>query len=250
MEKLEFKNLDLSKLQKLEGVLCSNKLYINNEYLYKIFNLEIVDENQVCEIKRKISLFDNVNLDFLVTPEKCFYDVDVLKCVVSKFIKNSETINALVVRKGILYTLDNIIDASKKLQKLHYCGKNIVVGDMHFDNIIVDDKNNVYFIDTEGYGIGDFKPTFIPNVTSSFYDWMNYRQKRDINMDKVSFLLSFFGVIFEKNIMSIGEYTYDEKSEKLTFLKDLKEVYEDLKYTYHEVPDMPYLYELLPKKVK
>ena len=50
--------------------------------------------------------------------------------------------------------------------------------------------------------------------------------------------------------MSIGEYAYDEKSEQLKFLKDLKEVFEDLKYTYHTVPDMPYLYELLPKKVK
>ena len=78
MEKLEFNNLDLNKLQELEGVLCSNKLYIDNEYLYKIFNLEIVDESQVDEIKRKISLFDSVNLDFLVTPEKCFYDGDTL----------------------------------------------------------------------------------------------------------------------------------------------------------------------------
>lgn len=250
MEKLEFNKLDLNKLQELEGVLCSNKLYIDNEYLYKIFNLEIVDEDQVDEIKRKISLFDSINLDFLVTPEKCFYDGDTLKCVASKFIKNSETINDLAIRKGVSYALDNIIDASKKLRKLHYCGKNIVVGDMHFDNIIVDDKNKVYFIDVEGYGIEDFKPTFIPNVTSSFYDWMNYRQKRDMNMDRVSFLLSLFGVVFEKNIMSIGEYTYDEKSEQLTFLKDLKEVFEDLKYIYHTVPDMPYLYELLPKKVK
>lgn len=213
LEKLEFNNLDLNKLQELKDVLCSNKLYIDNEYLYKIFNLEIVDESQVDEIKRKISLFDSVNLDFLVTPEKCFYDGDTLKCVASKFIKNSETINDLAIRKGVSYALDNIIDASKKLRKLHYCGKNIVVGDMHFDNIIVDDKNKVYFIDVEGYGIEDFKPTFIPNVTSSFYDWMNYRQKRDMNMDRVSFLLSLFGVVFEKNIMSIGEYTYDEKSE-------------------------------------
>lgn len=250
LEKLEFNNLNLNKLQELKDVLCSNKLYIDNEYLYKIFNLEIVDESQVDEIKRKISLFDSVNLDFLVTPEKCFYDGDTLKCVASKFIKNSETINDLAIRKGVSYALDNIIDASKKLRKLHYCGKNIVVGDMYFDNIIVDDKNKVFFIDVEGYGIEDFKPTFIPNVTSGFYDWMNYRQKRDINMDKVSFLLSLFGVVFEKNIMSIGEYAYDEKSEQLTFLKDLKEVFEDLKYTYHTVPDMPYLYELLPKKVK
>lgn len=97
MEKLEFNNLDLNKLQELEGVLCSNKLYIDNEYLYKIFNLEIVDESQVDEIKRKISLFDSVNLDFLVTPEKCFYDGDTLKCVASKFIKNSETINDLAI---------------------------------------------------------------------------------------------------------------------------------------------------------
>ena len=52
MEKLEFNNLNLNKLQELKDVLCSNKLYIDNEYLYKIFNLENVDESQVDEIKR------------------------------------------------------------------------------------------------------------------------------------------------------------------------------------------------------
>ena len=40
LEKLEFNNLNLNKLQELKDVLCSNKLYIDNEYLYKIFNLE------------------------------------------------------------------------------------------------------------------------------------------------------------------------------------------------------------------
>ena len=52
LEKLEFNNLNLNKLQELKDVLCSNKLYIDNEYLYKIFNLENVDESQVDEIKR------------------------------------------------------------------------------------------------------------------------------------------------------------------------------------------------------
>ena len=53
LEKLEFNNLNLNKLQELKDVLCSNKLYIDNEYLYKIFNLENVDESQVDEIKEK-----------------------------------------------------------------------------------------------------------------------------------------------------------------------------------------------------
>lgn len=72
LEKLEFNNLNLNKLQELKDVLCSNKLYIDNEYLYKIFNLENVDESQVDEIKRKISLFDSVNLDFFSYTRKMF----------------------------------------------------------------------------------------------------------------------------------------------------------------------------------
>ena len=36
LEKLEFNNLNLNKLQELKDLLCSNKLYIDNEYLYKV----------------------------------------------------------------------------------------------------------------------------------------------------------------------------------------------------------------------
>ena len=42
LEKLEFNNLNLNKLQELKDVLCSNKLYIDNEYLYNNdVNIEI-----------------------------------------------------------------------------------------------------------------------------------------------------------------------------------------------------------------
>ena len=46
--------------------------------------------------------------------------------------------------------------------------------------------------------------------------------------------------------MSISEYSYDEKSEQIKILKDLKDVYLDLRYTYYDVPTVPYFHEIIP----
>ena len=45
-----------------------------------------------------------------------------------------------------------------------------------------DNKN--YFIDTEGYGIRDYKPSDMPSITYNFYNWMNHYPKKNRNMDR------------------------------------------------------------------
>ena len=64
-------------------------------------------------------------------------------------------------------------------------------------------------------------------------------------MDKISFFLALFSSIFNKNIISVSENEYEIKSKQILILEKLKDVFLDLKYSYAEEPDMPYLYEVI-----
>ena len=155
------------------------------------------------------------------------------------------TLNELLQRKGIVDSLSTLKDASIRLSRLHRDSDRILVGDMHFDNIIIDDKGNNHFIDVESYGIQSLKPSDIPSITYNYYTWMNYYICHSSNMDKISFFLALFSSIFNKNIISVSENEYEIKSKQILILEKLKDVFLDLKYSYAEEPDMPYLYEVI-----
>lgn len=245
MLKIDYSSIDFDSIKRLKGVLATNYIYLNDDKLYKIFNEKRLLLEEIESINSKIDLFDKIkDLDFLIIPNRKIMDNNNLKGIETKYLKNSLTLNDYIFKNGITKSLENIYDASKKLCKMHNNEAKIIVGDMHFDNILVSNGKN-YYIDTEGYGIYGTKPIFIPAVTNTFYDWMNYKLETDKNMDKVSFWLAFFGSIFEKNVISVGEYTYDTYAEKIEILKQIKDIYLDLKYTYNLIPDMPYFSEVI-----
>ena len=248
MEIIDYNNINFDKLKKLENILCTNDIYVDGNKIYKIFNQK---DNELNNILEKLKLFESIYLDYFIVPKEIIFKDGNFIGIITRYIKKSDTFGNLSYKNGILSIIENLIDVSYKLKSLHYMSDRIVVGDMHFNNIIVDKDNKNYFIDTEGYGIRDYKPSDIPSITYNFYNWMNYYPKKDRNMDRISFILSFLELIFQKNVMSISEYSYDEKSEQIKILKDLKDVYLDLKYTYYDVPTVPYLHEIIkPNHIK
>ena len=117
---------------------------------------------------------------------------------------------------------------------------------MHFENILIT-NNNYYFLDVDSFGIYKFLPENIPLDVYNFCNYMNYRIDKNQNLDRLGFILNFYRLIFQNNIYNVSEKQYDSYTEKYEFLSQLKEVFLDLKYSYKELPPIPYIHEVLTK---
>ena len=133
------------------------------------------------------------------------------------------------------------------MQKIHNLEGRPVIGDMNFNNIGIDKNYNHYFFDLDSYGIYNMKPDDVSKVLASYCDYMNYSIEKNQDEDRLSFMLSLFSSIFGKNVYAIGVKEYDEYIEKYPLLQELKDVFLDLKMSYGEIPDLPYLHELVRK---
>ena len=52
-------------------------------------------------------------------------------------------------------------------------------------------------------------------------------------------------MMFDKSLLSVSVKEYDDLSEEYKFLHDLKDVFMDLKSSYGELPDVPYIHTLV-----
>ncbi len=244
MTNIKFEDIDFSKLSKLEDVCSTNDVYLFENKIIKIFKK--YKQEELKDLEKKIELLGEKSyFDFLNIPQEKIIKDNKLSGIILPFINNSMILNELLQRKGIVDSLSILKDASIRLSRLHRDSDKILVGDMHFDNIIIDGKGNNNFIDVESYGIQSLKPSDIPSITYNYCTWMNYYICHSSNMDKISFFLALFSSIFNKNIISVSENEYEIKSEQILILEKLKDVFLDLKYSYAEEPDMPYLYEVI-----
>ena len=57
---------------------------------------------------------------------------------------------------------------SLSLKKIHTDPRNIVIGDLHFGNIIIDSNLNHYFIDMDSCMIDGLLPERLPNIIVSY----------------------------------------------------------------------------------
>lgn len=250
MERINFSSINFSKLQRLQFEEGKNaKLYTNKHFkreLYKIYNQPNLTEN--IEKEKKLEIFSKVDgIDGLVKPIALIHDDSNHIGYTTKFI-DSLKLSDMKIKDNDGEILSILVKASNDLKKMHNNKQNIIVGDLHFDNIIVDRKQNPHFIDIDSYGIGEYKPNNLPNTLYSYCDYMNYDIKYSKSMDRLSFMLNTFCFIFDKNFVNISLNEYDEKTYELPFLRNMRELFIDMKNSYSEAPDVGYLDDIIKVK--
>lgn len=148
--------------------------------------------------------------------------------------------------KSLLQLLSRI---SVTLKKIHKRSEGIIFGDISFYNILITEIESVldyFFIDFDGVLIGkDFKNDRIALLTKDYTEYRSVRLKINKNFDRLTFLLCFLESIFNKTITEVSMYQYDEMSERIEILRDLRNLIIELKKTEGTVPDIPYFHEIL-----
>ena len=143
---------------------------------------------------------------------------------------------------------DKLIDISLELEEMHQNKEKIILGDINYKNIIVDEKSDDFsFIDFDGVGIKRMEPM---TISAPLFEYLenrkiDYRGKQ--NYDRLAYLLAFYQTVFHKSIDEVSEDEFEMKTDELPFLNRSRYDFKVLKKKNKTVKDMPYFHDIFSK---
>lgn len=241
MELLNFDDINYDKLKKLNSNnTTESTLFYDDKVIYKIYKNFIESYRK----KKKILLLnDGESISNVIIPDKLILDgIFTLGCGM-KYIKNANTFRKYKNSISFILLLYLI---SLSLKKIHNDPRNIVIGDLHFDNIIIDGELNHYFIDIDSCMINGILPERISNIIMCYVQNRgNFSFDVSRETDKLSMFLAMIEAMFNKDIDRVSVYEYDKKIDEIYTLKNMREYFLKIKNTKGCIPDIPYLDELI-----
>lgn len=259
MKKIYFEDIDLDKLHTIEGTTHKEStIFYDETTIYKIFDDLYGQERKNKQTKVEL-LGDGLSLPNTVMPrEEIVYEFlnNRFEGYTMDYIKHSKTLyKTFLDGKNIdkLVTILNTI--SKSLEIIHKDPRNIILSDVHVENIIIDKQFNPYIIDIDSCKIDGLKNDSIPMTLKHYLQNRHlFRSMEETettkNTDKLCFLMMIIGLIFNKQIDRISIYEYDEKMEDINILKNMREIILEIRKS-KTIPEVPYFHEIIiPKLTK
>lgn len=241
MQIINKRDIDFNKLNKLNwSKSTESTLYYDEELFYKMF----ADLFLAIRKKKKLMLLNDGNvISDVVIPNILINDGLITSGCAMERIKGARSLYKYK-NSDIFMMLVYLVSLS--LKKIHNDPRNIVVGDLHFNNIIVDNKGQHHFIDFDSCMIDGIAADRLPkNLKYYVFDRGNFKFEVGKDTDRFCLFLSTLGAIFGKDIDYISEKEYDEKSEMIYTLKNMRSFFLEVKKNNKGIPDIPYLSELI-----
>jgi len=253
MERIYLDDIDLCRLSEIRG--ADNKesvLFHDKNTVYKIFN-DLHDYERTRKQTKIELLGDGLPLPITVMPkEELVYGFlnNRFEGNTMDYITASKTLyQAFVKNKNLRVLLPLLIRISKSLEEIHSDPRNIVISDLHAENIIVDKNYNPYIVDIDSCKIDGIKNDAIPMTLKHYL--LNRQLFRSIdetetttNTDRLCFLMMVLGLIFNKHIDRISMHQYDEVAERIVMLQTMRELVLEIKKST-TIPEVPYFHEIV-----
>ncbi len=240
MKILDIRDIDFNELEMLDVLSSESTLYYDEKLFYKLYdNLQNIQRKE-----KKILLLNDGNNEFdAVIPHILIKNRLITYGCAMERIKNTNSL--IKYKKSDIFIL-LLYAVSLSLKKIHNDPRNIVVGDLHFNNILIDNKGRHHFIDFDSCMIDGIPHDRIPN---NFMEYVgnrgNFEFKVGQDTDKLCMILSFINSLFGKGIDSLSIDEYDEKAEKIYTLKNLRDIVLGIKNNSFGIPCVPYLHEII-----
>lgn len=253
MEKLFLEDINLCRLSNIKGTSnVESVLFHDKKTVYKIFN-DLHDDKRKRKQQKVELLADGKPLPITIMPkEELVYGIfnNRFEGYTMDYISSSKTLyKAFLKNKRLNILLPLLIAISKSLEEIHSDPRDIAIGDIHVENIIVDKHYNPYFVDIDSCKIANLKDDAIP-MTLKYY-LINRHLFRSIdetevtkNTDKLCFLIMSLGIIFDKHIDRITINEYDTLTEKINILKNMRNIFIEMKQS-SIVPEVPYFHQIV-----
>lgn len=246
MKKIDITSINLDKVVKINDNMSSESaIYHDNKIVYKIYKnfsiYELIEREAHVEATSKIT-----NLRVATPLAKLYNGYSFCGCVMA--YKKGITLSEYEKTHSIEELKDKLIDISLELEEMHQNKEKIILGDINYKNIIVDEKSDDFsFIDFDGVGIKRMEPM---TISAPLFEYLenrkiDYRGKQ--NYDRLAYLLAFYQTVFHKSIDEVSEDEFEMKTDELPFLNRSRYDFKVLKKKNKTVKDMPYFHEVFSK---
>ena len=261
-------------LASTDAIKLSDQLYFVNGKIIKSLNRPIDSINKLPSEERavamsrlltdeekrdmlkKFELIGDIELDGVLTPIDLIVDGKKLERYSMNFFPYSLNVAEYFrKRKEVkISDLNSIFIRSAKILKgVH--DKRLIYQDVSNDNILVSNRTGeVAFCDFESCAYKSINgkiiiegPFYSRDLSDYIEDYKDDYLSPSTNNDRLSLLLAYLRIIFGDNIPNISEYKYDELSDRIHSLRELKNIIEALKERDAVIPEVPYLDDVLEK---
>ncbi|MBQ9833675.1 MAG: hypothetical protein IJO33_00555 [Bacilli bacterium] len=246
MEIIKYNDINFERLEKLPKQGNFSTIYCQGDVCYKLF--ENLNDAEIEVMLRKFLEMDGIQIVGAIFPKTLImhnnkfvgYTMDYYKGAITLF----DMFQSRYVSCKALFSY--VIKATDVLKKLHENG--IIYQDLNFENILVDNEDNIHFCDMDACCYNNLISPFIPAVMQSL--WINYRKETDVfteKVDRISMLTSLLHLIYAKEIQEITPRKYDKLSRNVRTLENLRPIFDMLVDVNRDVEDIPYLDELIDR---
>ena len=257
MRKKYLEDINLDDLPILNsGGHQESTLFHDDTTVYKIFD-DLTDSERNRKQTKVELLGDGGPLPLTIMPQdELVYGIfgDRFEGYSMDYIKDAKTLYYAFTREknyisSFLYIM-NIV--SQAIKNIHSDPRNIVISDVHADNIILDKQLNPYLIDMESAKIDGIKNDTMPLSLKQYLSNRNlYSQKEQFvttkNTDRLCLIMMTLGIIFRTNIDKLSLYEFDKKTEQIETLKNMRNLVIEIQKSV-QIPEVPYIHELIEYK--
>lgn len=241
MEIISIRDIDMSSLDLCNIQGTKSTVYTDGYKCYKLLNGLYKHEKK--ELLKKFKDMSEIAIDDIIFPEKLVLKRGNLVGYIMEYFCNSINLYDCFCRDRYI-DVNDILLATKKasliVRKAHENG--IILQDISFDNILIDNYSNIKICDIDGCQYKNYKSPFIPQIMDNYYRFILKKQYIiNKNFDNQALLLSMIITIYHQMIINMKDY--DTLSDKIETLKNLRSIVESfLKYPETEIP---YLDEII-----
>lgn len=243
MEQIKLKDINLNSLKKLEQQGTKSTVYRNGTSCIKM--LDGFYEEEKDALFKKFLDMEGLEIDNVLLPKELIVSNGKLEGYTMDYFPSVSLNSKFEVRQVDTKVLfDYVYKASKILREIHRNG--IICQDLSFENILVDDNGNVKFCDLDGCSYKDNVSPFVSLIMKRYF--IDYRKEQILlctNLDRVGMMLSFFFVVYAKELQKLNRKSYSKLAEKSNTLEEMRKYANALLDRSNPVPVIPYLDELI-----
>lgn len=246
MENISLKDIDFKSLKLLKCQGTQSTIYESGNICIKIFKNVKKEDQKI--LYRKFKEMSGISIKNVLMPIDLIMENGTLRGYTMENFKNSSclynrfTANRYENSKNILQALKK---ASIILKEIHNSG--IVCQDLSFDNILIDNHNNIKYCDIDGCAYHHYQSPYISILLKRYlFDyrgedfWMPSK-----NFDRMSFMLSFYILMYCRELQSLSNRQYNSLAGSIKTIENTTKYANRLIDTNHKLPFIPYMDELI-----
>ena len=244
MEKIKFNDINFSSLQKLQQQGTKATIYRSGDICFKILDGLYEEEKEL--LYKKLIDRDGITIPNVLLPKELIIKDGKLEGFSMDYFKDSMPLSDKFMVRYVdcKQLFEYVSKASEILKNIHQNG--IICQDLSFENILVDDNGNVKFCDLDGCSYKDNVSPFVSLIMKRYF--IDYRKEQLLlctNLDRVGMMLSFFFIVYAKELQKLNRKSYSKLAEKSNTLEEMRKYANLLLDRSNPVPVIPYLDELI-----